>query len=57
MNIPVTEPTIAGPNAKGGGDAALSPERPFPGLRPFTFEDREFFFGRERQAFALYRLA
>jgi tetratricopeptide (TPR) repeat protein/energy-coupling factor transporter ATP-binding protein EcfA2 len=56
MNMPVTEPAIAGPNAKGGGDAALSPERPFPGLRPFTFEDREFFFGRERQAFALYRL-
>jgi hypothetical protein len=34
----------------------LSSERPFPGLRPFGFADRGFFFGRERQAFALYRL-
>ncbi len=34
----------------------LSNERPFPGLRPFGFGDRGFFFGRERQAFALYRL-
>jgi hypothetical protein len=25
-------------------------------LRPFGFADRGFFFGRERQAFALYRL-
>ena len=30
--------------------------RPFPGLRPFDFEDREFFFGREDQIFSLYRL-
>jgi len=35
----------------------LSNQRPFPGLRPFGFADRGFFFGRERQAFALYRLA
>jgi tetratricopeptide (TPR) repeat protein/energy-coupling factor transporter ATP-binding protein EcfA2 len=34
----------------------LSNERPFPGLRPFFFADRAFFFGRERQAFSLYRL-
>jgi len=34
----------------------LSNERPFPGLRPFGFADRKFFFGRERQTFALYRL-
>jgi hypothetical protein len=34
----------------------LSNERPFAGLRPFGFPDRAFFFGRERQAFALYRL-
>ena len=27
----------------------LSAERPFPGLRPFGFADRAFFFGRERQ--------
>ena len=30
--------------------------RPFPGLRPFGFEDRDFFFGREDQVFSLYRL-
>ena len=34
----------------------LSSDQPFPGLRPFFFGDRDFFFGRERQAFALYRL-
>ena len=34
----------------------LSNDQPFPGLRPFFFGDRGFFFGRERQAFALYRL-
>jgi WD40 repeat protein len=32
------------------------PVRPFPGLRPFGFEDREFFFGREDQIYSLYRL-
>ncbi|HTR13644.1 MAG TPA: hypothetical protein VMI72_10455, partial [Roseiarcus sp.] len=37
-------------------DATLSVDRPFPGLRPFGFADRDFFFGRERQTFALYRL-
>ncbi|GEM_PF-1150744 len=30
--------------------------RPFPGLRPFGFEDRDFFFGREDQVYSLYRL-
>ena len=30
--------------------------RPFPGLRPFDFEDRDFFFGREDQIYSLYRL-
>ncbi len=35
---------------------ALSMERPFPGLRPFTYADREFFFGRDEQVYALYRL-
>jgi hypothetical protein len=39
-----------------GDDSALSAERPFPGLRPFGFVDRDYFFGRERQVFALYRL-
>jgi hypothetical protein len=34
----------------------LSADQPFPGLRPFEFEDREFFFGRDEQIFALYRL-
>ena len=34
----------------------LSAERPFPGLRPFSFADRAFFFGRDRQTYALYRL-
>jgi tetratricopeptide (TPR) repeat protein len=37
-------------------DSALSVDRPFPGLRPFAFADRAFFFGRESQIFALYRL-
>jgi energy-coupling factor transporter ATP-binding protein EcfA2 len=41
-------------NAQPG--SALSRDRPFPGLRPFAFEDREFFFGRETQTYALYRL-
>jgi tetratricopeptide (TPR) repeat protein len=31
-------------------------EAPFPGLRPFTGRDHRFFFGREDQTFALYRL-
>lgn len=35
---------------------SLSPERPFPGLRPFGSLDRKFFFGRSAQYFALYRL-
>jgi tetratricopeptide (TPR) repeat protein/energy-coupling factor transporter ATP-binding protein EcfA2 len=39
-----------------GDESALSAERPFPGLRPFSFADRGFFFGRERQVYALYRL-
>src|SRR5262245_35681714 len=34
----------------------LSHRRPFPGLRPFDFDDHEFFFGREDQIFSLYRL-
>jgi tetratricopeptide (TPR) repeat protein len=36
--------------------SGLSAERPFPGLRPYLFEDHDFFFGREDQIFALYRL-
>jgi tetratricopeptide (TPR) repeat protein/energy-coupling factor transporter ATP-binding protein EcfA2 len=34
----------------------LSPEWPFPGLRPFAFPDSEFFFGRDDQKYALYRM-
>jgi tetratricopeptide (TPR) repeat protein len=40
----------------GQPGSELSSERPFPGLRPFAFEDRDFFFGREAQTYALYRL-
>ena len=36
--------------------SGLSADRPFPGLRPYRFEDRSFFFGREDQIFSLYRL-
>ncbi len=35
---------------------ALSAERPFPGLRPYDFDDHRFFFGRNEQKYALYRL-
>jgi energy-coupling factor transporter ATP-binding protein EcfA2 len=34
----------------------LSADRPFPGLRPFGYDDREYFFGREDQVYALYRM-
>jgi hypothetical protein len=36
--------------------SALSAAHPFPGLRPFAYEDHEFFFGRQDQIYALYRL-
>ena len=36
--------------------SAVSAEHPFPGLRPFTYQDHEYFFGREDQTYALYRL-
>jgi hypothetical protein len=35
---------------------ALSAARPFTGLRPYDYLDHEFFFGREDQSYALYRL-
>src|ERR1700689_596843 len=47
--------TAAAPSPPDDG-TQLSNERPFPGLRPYGFAARGFFFGRERQAFALYRL-
>ncbi len=51
-----TTPATAAAPAPPDDGTQLSNERPFPGLRPFGFADRDFFFGRERQAFALYRL-
>ncbi|NJD07356.1 MAG: hypothetical protein FIA97_12790 [Methylococcaceae bacterium] len=36
--------------------SALSSSRPFPGLRPYCSADHPFFFGREDQSYALYRL-
>jgi tetratricopeptide (TPR) repeat protein len=33
-----------------------SGERPFPGLRPFAYQDHGYFFGREDHIYALYRL-
>ena len=35
---------------------AASAGHPFPGLRPFAYQDHEYFFGRDDQTFALYRL-
>lgn len=34
----------------------LSADRPFPGLRPFEYEDRHYFCGREEQSLALFNL-
>jgi tetratricopeptide (TPR) repeat protein len=36
--------------------SGLSADRPFPGLRPYYLEDHDYFFGREDQIYALYRL-
>jgi hypothetical protein len=36
--------------------SAVSAEHPFPGLRPFAYRDHAYFFGREEQIYALYRL-
>src|SRR5258708_2031568 len=33
-----------------------SAEHPFPGLRPFAYQDHKYFFGREDHFYALYRL-
>ena len=33
-----------------------SKDQPFPGLRPFEYEDRDFYFGRTEQIYALYSL-
>ncbi|SDR64119.1 hypothetical protein SAMN05519103_09421 [Rhizobiales bacterium GAS113] len=34
----------------------LSSERPYAGLRPYDFPDHDYFFGRDDQTYALYRL-
>jgi hypothetical protein len=34
----------------------VSAEHPFPGLRPFAYQDHDYFFGRDTQKFSLYRL-
>jgi tetratricopeptide (TPR) repeat protein len=36
--------------------SALGPDRPFPGLRPFSAADYAYFFGRTDQTYALYRM-
>src|SRR3954452_1259265 len=41
---------------RSASTGALSRDRPFPGLRPYTFADHEWFFGRQTQVLALYRL-
>ncbi len=48
--------TIEGADVLSTDAGALSAERPFPGLRPFAFADRAYFFGRERQIAALRNL-
>jgi len=60
MNVVVEPalPALSGfsPVAGEGDESTLSAERPFPGLRPFGYADRDYFFGRQSQTFALYRL-
>jgi tetratricopeptide (TPR) repeat protein len=60
MNVVLgpASPAISGfsPAPDAVDESALSAERPFPGLRPFVFADRDYFFGRESQIYALYRL-
>jgi tetratricopeptide (TPR) repeat protein len=36
--------------------STVSAAHPFPGLRPFAYQDHDFFFGRQDQIYALYRL-
>ena len=36
--------------------ANVSAAHPFPGLRPFGYDDREYYFGREDQVYALFRM-
>jgi tetratricopeptide (TPR) repeat protein len=39
-----------------GAASILGPARPFPGLRPFEYADHSYFFGRDDQKYALYRM-
>jgi tetratricopeptide (TPR) repeat protein len=39
-----------------GASSNLGPARPFPGLRPFEYADHSYFFGRDDQKYALYRM-
>jgi tetratricopeptide (TPR) repeat protein len=36
--------------------SGVSAEHPFPGLRSFAYQDHDYFFGRDEQIYALYRL-
>jgi tetratricopeptide (TPR) repeat protein len=36
--------------------SGASERHPFPGLRPFAYQDHEYFYGREDHIYALYRL-
>jgi energy-coupling factor transporter ATP-binding protein EcfA2 len=40
----------------GPPSSGVSAQHPFPGLRPFAYQDHEYFFGREDHFYALYRL-
>jgi energy-coupling factor transporter ATP-binding protein EcfA2 len=44
------------PPSRSSRESTPRVERPFAGLRAFTFADRAFFFGRERQVSALRKL-
>src|ERR1041384_7606891 len=46
----MSEPVAAAPSQP------IATAAPFPGLRPFAKRDHKYFFGREDQTFALYRL-
>ena len=60
MNVVLdqAQPALFASSSEHGAvdESALSAARPFPGLRPFAFADRDYFFGRESRIYALYRL-
>jgi tetratricopeptide (TPR) repeat protein/energy-coupling factor transporter ATP-binding protein EcfA2 len=47
---------LENPTSTASTRSGLSADRPFPGLRPYYLEDHDYFFGREDQIYALYRL-